>query len=29
VVFDPSFADEDELFADTRRLVGSLRAGDR
>ncbi len=29
VVFDPSFADEDELFADTRKLVGALRAGDR
>lgn len=29
VVFDPAFADEDDVFDDTRKLVGSLRAPDR
>ena len=29
VAFDPSFVDEDGVFADTRKLVGTLRATDR
>jgi transglutaminase-like putative cysteine protease len=29
VVFDPSFADEDDVFTDTRKLVGTLRSNDR
>lgn len=29
VAFDPSFADEDDVFVDTRKLVGTLRASDR
>ncbi len=29
VAFDPSFDDEDDVFAETRKLVGTLRATDR
>ena len=29
VVFDPSFGDEDDVYSDTRKLVGTLRATDR
>ena len=29
IAFDPAFADEDQVFRDTRKLVGTLRTSDR
>jgi hypothetical protein len=29
VAFDPTFDDDDEVFRETRKLVGTLRASDR